>query len=233
MIAGFDSMKSFFSVLNDTGINYLVLRNFENLLEPEFFVEGHGDLDLLCEDSNMLAKSVGAEPCPPESSNMRDDKIHYMIVVNSQPVSLDLRQVGDGYYCEEWERDLLEHRVKKKCFFVTNEENYFFTLIYHAILQKRSFAEDYRIRLIQMSEELGLVLNTYNEKGFIRLLEDFMRKKGYRFTFSNDYMVPNRFHLVDKKLVDRDYKLKWTHFKFDLKVLIIEKLVRIKHALRL
>lgn len=227
----FSRIEAFFEALNQAGLKYLVLRNYENLLEPEMYLNGHGDIDILCEDSDLLATTVGAKPCPPKSSAKQDDKIHYMIFVNNQSVSLDLRQVGDGYYCEKWERDLLDRRVKKDCFYVMNEEDYFYTLIYHAILQKQVFSEEYRSRLIEMSAKLGLSVDVYNEQGFISLLEDYMREKGYLFSYSTDCMVPNRFNLVDKKLIVKDLPLQWRHFMFDFKVSAIERMVRIKHFL--
>lgn len=226
----FSRIEIFFEVLNRAELKYLVLRNYENLLEPEMYLDGHGDIDLLCEDSSLLSEAVGAIPNPPKSSTLEDDKVHYKIFIDSQSVSLDLRQVGDGYYCENWERDLLDRRVKKDCFYVMNEEDYFYTLIYHAILQKRSFSEEYRLRLIEMSKKLGLNLDVYNEQEFVRILEDYIRVKGYVFSYSNDCMVPNRFNLVDKRLVRKDWPLQWRHFKFDIKVLTIERLVKIKHS---
>ncbi len=47
----YNSIEEFFSALNAAGINYLVLRNYENLLKPEIYVDGHGDIDLLCDNS--------------------------------------------------------------------------------------------------------------------------------------------------------------------------------------
>ena len=227
----FNGIRAFFEALNQAGVRYLVLRNYENLLEPEMYLDGHGDLDLLCEDSDQLARVICAIPFPPKSSARENDNVHYKIYVDAQPVSLDLRQVGDGYYCEAWERDLLDRRVMNDCFYVMNDEDYFYTLTYHAILQKRTFSEEYRLRLIQMSDKLGLNVVGHNELDFINLLECHMREKGYRFCFSSDSMVPNRFHLVDKDLVNNDLSLWWRHFMFDMKVSVIELLVKIKHFL--
>ena len=227
----FNDIRTFFKVLNQAEVRYLVLRNYENLLEPEMYLDGHGDIDLLCEDSTKLARAVGAIPCPPKSSAQENDNIHYKIYVDAQPVSLDLRQVGDGYYCESWVRDLLDGRVMNDCFYVMNGKDYFYTLTYHAILQKRTFSEEYRLRLIQMAGKLGMNVVDYNELDFINLLENYMKEKGYRFSFSSDSMVPNRFRLVDKDLVDKDLSLWWQHFKFDIKISVIEQLVKIKHLL--
>ncbi len=124
---------------------------------------------------------------------------------------------------------MLDRRVARDCYFVLNELDYFYSLIYHAILQKRSFSNEYRSRLLQMSKQLGLYVDDPSEKVFINLLQIYMRNKGYRFSYSQDYLVPNRFHLVDRRLVERNNALQWKHFLSDTKVNAIECLVKVKH----
>ena len=34
-----------------------ILRNYDNLLDDEIYMGGHGDVDLICEDSTVFAKS--------------------------------------------------------------------------------------------------------------------------------------------------------------------------------
>ncbi len=229
----YNSIEDFFSALKAEGINYLVLRNYENLLKPEIYVDGHGDIDLLCDNSREIVELVNAQPKPVRHSRLTDDGIHYLIYVSDQPVQLDLRQVGDGYYCTKWEKDLLERRVMKDGFYVMADEDYFFTLAYHAILQKRSLSREYFIRLCHMADDLDLSIKEYSESGLLHLLENHMRERGYRFTYSHDYMVPNRFHVVDSKLIDRNLSLWWKHCRFDMKVKAIQWLVWLKHALKL
>jgi len=233
MRSEFHSINDFFLTLNQAGINYLVLRNYENLLQPEMYLDGHGDIDLLCDDAASLVQAAGAKPCPPKSTAVKDDKIHYRIHVGGQPVSLDLRQVGDGYYCQRWGRDLLQHRVRHECFYVMNDEDYFFTLAYHAILQKRSLSDEYRARLGKMAQRLGVKLETCTERNLVSLVEAHMREKGYSYTFTVDRMVPNRYWLIkDKGLIDMDYRLWWNHLKFDMKVAAIGLMVKAKHMIK-
>lgn len=228
----FSKIEEFFLALNQANINYLVLRNYENLLEPELYVSGHGDIDLLCDDAQSIARLVEAQPKAPKSTRLQDDGIHYLIFVDGSPVQLDLRQVGDGYYCAKWEKDLLERKVKYDCFYVMNPVDYFYTLAYHAILQKRSFSDEYNARLNQMAKDLNLQVGPQDERGFINMLEKHMRENGYRFSYSSDYMVPNRFHLVDSKLIDKNYNLMLKHSLFDTKVSMLQGLVKLKHAIR-
>lgn len=225
----FDRIEEFFMALNQADINYLVLRNYEKLLEPEMYVGGHGDIDLLCDDARSIVQLVEAQPMAPKSTSKQDDGIHYLIFVDGKPVQLDLRQVGDGYYCTKWEKDLLERKIKQDCFYVMNDEDYFYSLIYHAVLQKRSFSDDYRTRLSHMAKRLAVNVADDHESTFLSVLQDYMRNKGYRYTYSQDYMVPNRFHLVDQGLVTRNSALKWRHLVFDMRVAAIGWLVKVKH----
>jgi len=80
---------------------------------------------------------------------------------------------------------------------------------------------------------LDLSIKEYSESGLLHLLENHMQEHGYRFTYSHDYMVPNRFHVVDSKLIDRNFSLWWKHCRFDMKVKAIQWLVWLKHALKL
>ena len=227
----FTGIAELFKALNNAGIRYLVLRNYENLLEPEMYVGGHGDIDLLCDDSQAIVHLIDAKPLTRDCRNLRGDGIHYSIEVDGHPVQLDLRQVGDGYYCQKWEKELLERRVKHDCFYVMRNEDYFYTLIYHAILQKRSLSEEYCSRLLEMAKQLELNVDEPINRGLLKLLESYMRVHGYRYSYSQDYLVPNRFHLVDQDLIDKNCGIKWKHNLYDMKIVIIEWLVKVKHAL--
>ena len=54
MKSPFGRIEDLFNTLNDAGVKYLVLRNYENLLEPELYVDGHGDINMLCSDSQEI-----------------------------------------------------------------------------------------------------------------------------------------------------------------------------------
>ena len=226
----FNSIADFFQILNEAGVRYLVLRNFENLLEPEMYLDGHGDIDLLGESAEQIVLLTGALSKSKDSSERFGDGIHYSIYVAGQFVSLDLRQVGDGYYCEKWEKNLLERREEHECFFVMPLDDYFYTLIYHAILQKPLLSDEYRKRLSDMATKLGVSLSRYEQKNFLHLLEFHMKENNYKFTFPIDYLVPCRFRLVSKSLIEWNARRWWRHTRFATKVKFIEMLVRIKHA---
>lgn len=211
-MCNFKNASELFTKLNAVNAKYLVLRNYENLLDPKIYVGGHGDIDMLCENSQDIAKILNAK------SYGKDDGTHYFVLINGERAYLDLRHIGDDYYCEKWEKDLLNNRVHHECFYVMNNEDYFYTLVFHAILQKKKFSEEYRNRLTDMANALGIDAGNCQENDFLRLLMDHMKEKGYVFRYSKDPMIPQRFHLVDRKMIDRDWNVYWSHIWFSLRL---------------
>ncbi|MDD3772793.1 MAG: hypothetical protein PHC38_09080 [Weeksellaceae bacterium] len=228
----YKNIKEFVQALNVSEIPYLVIRNFENLYEKELYVDGHGDIDLLCADSKALAKKVNAIPKEYHLKNGKEDGTHYYIYIDGKYCNLDLRSVGDGYYCQEWEKDLLKNRVLNNGFYVPAPKDYFYSLIYHSIFQKKEFSEDYRRRLKKMGQDLQINIEE-NKLGFyIRHLEMYMRENGYTYVYPNDKYVPFRKGLIqDKSLLVVDRSIQRKHCYFHSKLAFIGFLVGIKHRL--
>ena len=76
------------------------------------YLDGHGDVDLLCEDSQEIVRLLGAQTDRKDQYPYKGDGIHYYIYVGGERVSLDLRSVGDGYYCEMWEDNLYNQNIR-------------------------------------------------------------------------------------------------------------------------
>lgn len=188
------SLQDFFKVLNEH-VEYLVLRNFEDLLDKGVNTT-HPDIDILCRDSKELIHYAGSVS---RTSNPKD-LIHQKILIDRKVVSLDVRHVGDGYYDEMWETDMLDNRriINDLCF-VMDETNYFYSLLYHALIQKNRVNPDYKIRL----ENMGKMLAIENPVS-IRTLEHFMRKMNYYFTYPENPAGIANFKNVDKSLIKKD-----------------------------
>lgn len=229
----YNSIVDVFDILHKNNVSYLVLRNYENLLEPEFYVEGHGDLDLLCSDSQEIVHLLKAQTDRKDQFPFKGDGIHYYIYVGNERVSLDLRYKGDDYYCLEWEKDLLNSRMMHRGFYVMDPENYFYTLIYHSILQKVNLSAEYLFRLSKMAEALDIIIPQHSERGFLKILETYMRRKGYVYTYPVDYLVPARFYLTSRDLLRINWKRFLRHRIHWLKILMIEILVWLKHQIKM
>jgi hypothetical protein len=232
MNGNFQNIQSFVDALNQSGVPYLVLRNYENMLSPELYMEGHGDIDLLCTNSRMLAQKIGARSYTNKVKRVCGDGVHYYIMVGGQHVSLDLRSVGDGYYCQKWQIDMLDRRVLKDGFYVMGEQDYLYSLIHHAILQKRTFSDEYRDRLTEMCRKQQIALKDGSVHSFIMLLEAYMKEQDYSYVYPTDTFVPLNTKYISSKLIENNAILAYKHWQFDTKVALIEFLVKVKHLLQ-
>jgi hypothetical protein len=211
----YSTIKEVFDLLHHYEIEYVVLRNYDNILENEIYMDGHGDIDLLCSNSVELAKKIKANPDVNHFNNGLHDKVHYFFYINNNSVSLDLRFVGDNYYCEKWEKEMLERRVLHKGFYVLSDEDHFYSLIYHAIFQKECFSEEYNKRLIEMAEKLNIKLTDRAIPSFVSVLESYMKKNHYQYVYPKDKYVPfMKKYIIDQsifKFITADW---FNHIKY-------------------
>ncbi len=227
----YNSIIDFINALNNSKVPYLILRNHENLLSPELYVDGHGDIDILCSNSKDLAEKIGAVPYKNKVKEICNDGVHYYIEIRNKHVSLDLRSIGDGYYCTKWQKDMLAHRILNNGFYIMNDKDYFYSLIHHAILQKRKFSGEYKKRLSEMALALSVNIKDDTPNSFIHTLEAYMKENGYTYSYPKDIFVPLHKKYIDSSLLESDKNLAFKHWKFDTKISILEFLVKVKHFL--
>lgn len=191
------SLEEFFKHINGN-TNYVILRNFEELTR-DFLSAEHPDIDFLCSDRKLF---LSVTQSVSRTKNI-SDQIHRYIVVNKKKVDIDVRCVGDGYYDSAWEKNILETRnLYQNRFYVPNTQNYFYSLLYHALIQKDQVSEDYAKRLNIMAEELGIIDDNIVN---IELLQSYMRQKGYKFTFPESPRTKAHFDVVDRRLIQVDF----------------------------
>ncbi|MEE0974578.1 MAG: hypothetical protein UH853_02575 [Muribaculaceae bacterium] len=211
-------------------VEYVVMRNYSGLMTEDLFTSGHADIDILCECSSKFAEAINATQCRP------GDYTHYFIYINNKKVSLDLRHVGDGYYDTRWQKDILRCKTKhQEGFYIMDKVNLFYTLAYHATIQKKSISADYLTTFRQLSADLNIDLPSNDSAtDLAMILEKFMVSNGYQYTYTQDKtVILNRKNIITKSLIKKDIRLKARHWKFDTFVRIIEILVSIKHFLRI
>ena len=179
---GYPSINKFFYVLNNC-IRYCVLRNFE-CLPDQYTVEGHGDIDLLVESKRYIARLVAAHPSFPQPY-----RVYHTVKIAGNTIPFDFRSIGDNYYDYKWEQNILDTRVlKKELFYTPNEENHYYTLLYHAFVQKRNVNSSYPPVLDRISKSLGIVFQNDGEF-VVRQLDTFLSSKRYSYTKANDESV--------------------------------------------
>lgn len=181
-VGGYSSIRSLFYVLNNT-ISYCVLRNHE-CLPDEYTVEGHGDIDLLVEDKNYIYHLTAAQAVFPETY-----RVYSVIKIAGKEVPFDFRFVGDDYYDQLWEQQILDSKVlAQDLYYVPNDENQFYSLLYHAYIQKNVVKDDYIPKLHTYADKIGIHYSA-NTKDAVALLDRFLAEKHYEYVRPQDHTV--------------------------------------------
>ena len=181
---GWADVRELFYVLNET-IDYVVMRNFEPLPD-EYFLGSHGDIDILVDSLKDAVWITKAEPIFKESH-----RVHMNIKINNENIPFDIRHVGDDYYDENWQKNILLHRKfnKHKGICIPNAENHFYTLLYHGLIQKWNIKEEYVNKLIEIFPGFSKIKT--NESKMADLLGSWMNDKKYKVTKAEPSVVFN------------------------------------------
>lgn len=181
-----NSVQELFFAFNNS-IDYVVLRNFE-CLPDEYNIEGHGDIDLMVENLNYVKYLTGAKPGYPHKKH----RCYYYININNEDVPFDFRHVSDNYYDVKWQLDILKTReLTSGGFYIPNSVHYFYSLLYHAIVQKPVFGADYKLRIQKLSKNItGLnVEENYSTLDYLNVLSEYFKSNTYNFVIPKDRSV--------------------------------------------
>ena len=194
------SIDEIFTALNEAECNYIVMRNFECFEQGQVFVNGHDDIDLLCDDITKVKSILNVRHrfyFPMVNS--------YCILFNGLIVHVDIRYIGDGYYDKKWQENMLRNKILyHDKIFIPNLENYFCSLIYHAICQKKYLSEEYLDKLSKMASKLGISCNAESE--LIKELLKYMHKNGYKASITKDPAVILNFKaLEDIEILENNF----------------------------
>jgi len=180
---GWKDFMQLFYVMNSS-INYVILRSFENL-HDEFSNYKHNDIDILTDDIVRIPYIANG------GKTSFINKFSPLVKIDNRDIPFDFRFTKEGYYDEKWANNILQRRVLYNGFYVPTKEDYFYTLFYHMIFHQKRINEEYKKKLICLSNELGI--NEISEKTFNDLnearkfLNKYMTKMGYQHTFSIRY----------------------------------------------
>lgn len=189
----FDNLEQVFKAIESC--QYVVLRNYESFF-TEDFLNDHPDIDMLTSQKEELVTRLALQ-----TRKRKDDGVHYCVVVDGKKVAVDIREVGDGYLDKSWEQDILDTSVLEESVHVPNAEHYFYSLLYHATVQKKAVAEDYKLRLDQMGK---VQRSEWNWDLHWDFLEQFMRDRGYRYTYPQSSGTLFEIKNASPDLVERD-----------------------------
>ena len=218
-----ESLEEFFYVLNNT-VNYVVMRNFDEL-PCRHESDIHGDIDLLTDNYANLCYIANAKRVFRKSY-----RVHHTVAIRENDVYFDFRYVGDSYYCELWQKDMITTRVyRKEGIFVPTEENHFFSLLYHAAVHKPKIAGDYVNKILQIAKVLGENINEEDlgdSNWLNKFLLQFFEMRGYSFSDPIDLSVffnvdvVGRISFTKRRLVAKIFSLPLHKFKQVVKFLI-------------
>ena len=194
---GWNSIEEIFYILNNT-INYVVLRNFESL-PHNYTMKSHDDIDLLVDNYKEIIHIANA------TKVFRTRyRVHHQVKIKKEYIRFDFRYVGDNYYDEPWEKEILERRrIHPEGFYIPSTEDYFFSLLYHGLVHKRMLGYDYRKRLVSLAFDIdmtGVDLELFDRSKTVkRLLNDYLERRGYSFTEPTDLSVYYNEEIVGRK----------------------------------
>lgn len=198
-----DSFDQVLYVLNNCS-EYIILRNFEEL--PEHVTIGkHGDIDFLVSDRDQFRMILNSKPVFRDKLRVRET-IHTM----NGELFCDIRSIGDGYYDEQWEKHMLScKKFNSNGFYTSCDEDLFYSLLYHAVIQKKEIASDYveKIHKYSVGVLADEMLRVESRSSCLNLLCTFLKNNGYMITEPSDPSVTFNVIGTDKKLTNY-YRLK-------------------------
>ena len=200
------SLHDFFYDINQK-CEYLILRNWSALENETPYMDGHEDIDILCNNLDHFLKVTGAK-----SIHYLDTRNNYSLLVGSNNVRLDVRFVGDGYYDSNWELTMLHNRTLKHGFYTVSDEMFGYSIAYHALVHKPFLSSEY-------SSIISESLHIENDKDrIIEVLREYCAMNNYYATVPRDPGV--HFNKKQAKIIGlkRDDYISINRFLFRLKL---------------
>lgn len=149
-----NSIKQFFSYMNDVSFPYVVLRNWEKLPYDVSLGE-HSDLDLLVYDF-----AHWKEIFPEAKAEYSYPRVRFKMPIDDSYIYVDVRHIGDDYYPEEFEKAILATREwNERGFYTPNPIHHRIALAYHCVHHKAMISDNYRryIGNAELSEMLEVL----------------------------------------------------------------------------
>ena len=170
----FDSLSHVFEVLNNNSeLKWVVMRNFEDM-PNNIHIDEHLDVDLLVNDYYLVKRLLDASSA---TNNRFEDGKHRIlnhVIINNKKVLFDFRCIGDNYYDINFQKNMLDTRVKYKNFYIPNKLNHLYGLIYHAIIHKNKISNSYK--------KIFTTNNISCDKNNLKkLLDNFMNNNNYKY----------------------------------------------------
>lgn len=172
------NLDEFFDYINEKS-EYVILRNWEDYSSANL-LNSEDDIDILCRDKTDFIKAAGTV-----SLHHAHNRGNYYINIGTRKIRIDIRYIGDGYYCRKWEEKILKNRIlDAKGFYVPNPDDYMYSLLYHTLVQKPKLSFLYYEKLNIMFGDIKR-----NETEFLHVLKMYMDKNHFYVDYPLDKAV--------------------------------------------
>lgn len=157
---------------------YVFLRNTNEINEN--FSETD-DWDILCSDINAFVSKINAKSL--NQKNAEEKVYNYYTTVNNKRLLIDIREIGDGYYDAAWEQDMLNRKAEYKDYYILDDENQKYSVLYHCLFQKRSD------KVAKYKDYITDNFSVWDIQYNIKQLVEFMRIHQYSYVKPKDSWV--------------------------------------------
>lgn len=196
-----DSVEQIFYALNNC-IEYVVLRDFENDMN-ELYTSPNYDADILCDNEKNAQWILNA------NLEIIDNKKQYSTKLKNKTCLFDIKYIGDDYYCEKFEIDILKNKIFHNGYYIPNKEYHYMSSLIHSLVHKYNYESEY-------NERLSILFNNHDKnkpkEEYIKKSSKWMLKNNYYITIPkdnyNNYNIENIIQF-DNKLLKyslEDYK---------------------------
>lgn len=201
---GWESIEQLFYVLNNT-IDYVILRGTDGL-KAHAFSDSHRDCDLL------VSNVTNAQYIINGTTLKGPQRPHEAVTINGYTYYIDLWGWDRYYFDIHWCKEMLDTKKESNGYYILDDTNNFYSLLYHCLITKNRFTEDY-IPILEDYRKAHLD----DSKEYPELLVDFLLQHDYEIvTYSGNGAG---FH-VDNPIISRYYN---KHGKTISKSICIQK----------
>lgn len=167
--SSFRDLDDLFYFLNNTE-KYVIIRDFKDDL---YKTVGNSalDIDVLTDDKKELAYTLGCD--------INNDNSKLVVSVNNDEVIIDVKDYNDNYYDKKMIENMIDNRVLVNHYYVLEDTYHYYSLLYHAILHKNNFENQYNDRL---SSLFSFHDNGRNIQYYIDVLTVWLKKNRYKIS---------------------------------------------------
>jgi hypothetical protein len=203
-------LNDLFSQLNEGNINYVVIRNWDNLPDNIGYGE-HFDLDILTDEPEKIIQRWLLEKVQKHDESRAQYKLFFLDESNGPTYGyVDLRTTQDNYFPENISNEVLQEKVRFKNFYTPSKSHHFLTLLYHALYHKSYITNDYKEKLMAANIQDFNYQLLFNSE----YVKEYLTSKNVAFVKPVDATVtswePNNFafdlnrKMISYRLLDND-----------------------------